>query len=344
MTKPQCLQCVGHGRACYYYVIGEGDPTRGPALPADVNLDHTELLNKFSLGLISPGIDAKSFEQQTTIALTTAAYAPYLMHEILAIVACHLAHTCPERKQYYLHAATQLQNEGLSFFNKIPKMTNRSRQPIVMFSFILGRHRCIDALATRCDGLEGLLTQWLGYAVTKQRRVSVVNAARPGLLKSEISPFMAWWDSGLKWPKGEGREFGGVLDLISSSALDDSAKEACRKAVNYVQAGYDSRPEGTGGESGPQRLMQMVFEWAALVPEGFVEMLKRRRPEAIAVLGCYAVLLHLAKDFWQIGDAGEHMLRVVDEHLGEGWSDWLAWPRGVVFANPWDGADEAQER
>ncbi|KAF6844911.1 C6 finger domain-containing protein [Colletotrichum musicola] len=310
-----------------------------PSHPVDINL-RKELLSKFSLGLISPGLDAKSFELETTNALTAAAKATYLMHEILAVVACHLAHTRPEMKQYYSHKPIQLQNEGLSLCNQIPnwKITKNNRKPIAMFSFILGRHLCIDALATRCNGLDGLLNNWLVYAGTKQCRVSLVNENRTGLLRS-MAPFMTWWDSGLKWPKGEGREFGGVLDLIPSSALDDSAKEACRKAVNYVQAGYESRPGGTGGESGPQRLMQMVFEWAALVPEGFVEMLKRRRPEAIAVLGWYAVLLHLAKDLWQIGDAGEHMLRVVGEHLGDGWSDWLAWPRGVVFANPWDGAD-----
>lgn len=98
------------GFKCTYY----GPDLSPPAHPVGVD-SHAELLNKFSLGLISPGIDAKSCEHDTTFTLTAAARAPYLMHEILAVAAYPLAHICPERRQYYSDQATQLQNKALSF-------------------------------------------------------------------------------------------------------------------------------------------------------------------------------------------------------------------------------------
>lgn len=62
----------------------------------------------------------------------------------------------------------------------------------------------------------------------------------------------------------------------------------------------------------------------------YILLLRQRRPEALAVLTYYAVLLHYAKDHWLVHDFGKFLIDSISDHLGEFWSDWLDWPRSVL--------------
>ena len=63
-----------------------------------------------------------------------------------------------------------------------------------------------------------------------------------------------------------------------------------------------------------------------------------RRPEALAVLVYYALLLHYGRSLWQVGDAGAYMLRVIAEHLGPEWDAWLEYPRERMAGDCWIGS------
>jgi hypothetical protein len=48
------------------------------------------------------------------------------------------------------------------------------------------------------------------------------------------------------------------------------------------------------------------------------------------ILGYFAVLLHRLRDCWNVGDAAERLLFVVEAHLEEPWLGALSWPKSFV--------------
>lgn len=49
-------------------------------------------------------------------------------------------------------------------------------------------------------------------------------------------------------------------------------------------------------------------------------------------LAYYGVLLHLARDYWTVGDAGEYLIEAITGYLGSSWADWLRWPNEVLVS------------
>lgn len=69
------------------------------------------------------------------------------------------------------------------------------------------------------------------------------------------------------------------------------------------------------------------------MPQEFTELLSQRRPEAIAIMGHWALLLHYSRDLWHVADSGSYLLRSISEYLGQDWEQWLSWPLSVLAAS-----------
>ncbi|KAL0931707.1 C6 finger domain-containing protein [Colletotrichum truncatum] len=314
-----------------------GSPSACPDPPGTrsgptVNMNHMELLVNFSLDLIIMELGDDLRESGTKVLLKAGVEAPYLMHEMMSLSALHLSHARPERKQYYMEQSVQLQTEAISLFNTTkPEVDGSNCVPIAMFSSMLGRHLCIEALATCNSGLDSFLDSYLNFARLRQRGAFVIQSVRLALEESELRPLLTW-GPGIEGLVPEGHDCDGLQALISSSSLDDSYKAACRRAVELIQVAYDNRDRRKCNPT-LKHMVRIIFTWAFMVPDDFIEMLSQRRPEAIAVLGYHTVILYLARDIWQVGDAGVRLLRIIGEHLGPEWEEWLAWPRSIVLGD-----------
>lgn len=55
-------------------------------------------------------------------------------------------------------------------------------------------------------------------------------------------------------------------------------------------------------------------------------MMEARRPEALAVLAYYALLLHYGRDMWQVGDVGRYLIGIIGEGIGKEWWEWVEGP------------------
>jgi hypothetical protein len=69
---------------------------------------------------------------------------------------------------------------------------------------------------------------------------------------------------------------------------------------------------------------------APAVPQKFTDLLSQRRPEALAIMGHWALLLHHTRALWHVGDSGSHLLKSISQYLGQSWEHWLTWPLSVL--------------
>jgi len=263
------------------------------------------------------------------LGFETALQAPYLMHQILAFSACHLAHVNPERSAYFRHQSVALQTRAVSLFNSARVDVDQSNcVPILLFSSMLGQHLLADTLALRpSTGIDGFITHYVQCIDMHRGIYTIATSAWPLLMKSELEPILSLSRTFTsRLPKGD--DCSSVSNLIDHT--DDMSKEerhACRTAVRYLQVGLDAVQSD---EHSPISRYQMICEWTMLVPPRFNRLLDAKQPVALVVLAYYAILLHFGRHLWQVGDAGRYIFALIESYLGSPWEIWLSHPRAVL--------------
>lgn len=295
-----------------------------------VNASHAELLLNFSLAIPVPDISREMCEPGTRIALDAALGAPYLLHEILAFSARHLAaKRPPEEAAGHLARSVRLQNAAISLFNAAKAEVDEATcVPMLLFSSLLGRHLLIDTLAARGD-LASFMDRYVQYVGIHRGLRAVATASWPLLMRSELKELLSWGSSAVNAvPRGE--QCAQLKTLIAASGLSPVEADACHKAVYYLQCGFDELEDAVVLGPAETARCRLPFIWNIAVPREFTEMLAARRVEALAIFAYYAVLLHHPRGMWHIGDAGLYIFELVVGFLGPEWAAWMAWPRRLL--------------
>ncbi|KAK4180230.1 hypothetical protein QBC36DRAFT_384544 [Triangularia setosa] len=175
---------------------------------------------------------------------------------------------------------------------------------------ILGHHLLADALSLRSRPLDVFLAEYARCSGLHRGVRTIAASSWPMLMESELIDMLSWK----------------MIDI--SASLKRGEKEACHEAIKFLQVGFDSEHEGEAGSKGNKH--QMTYSWPVVVPPELVALLTGKRPEALVVLGYICVLLHHARQMWQIRDAGRYIFAKVDERLGEDWRCWLDWPLEMI--------------
>lgn len=301
-----------------------------PAAEGVLNMAHMELgihlITDHRLFTLSDHVG--ELRHGVEYALRKGLEAPYLLHQLLAFSARHLAFVHPERAGSLKHLADTLQTRAVSLFNMSDWSQRVDRSncvEILLFSVALGHHLLADMLAKRPGGLEGFVAHCTQCMDTQRGIYTVAKSAWPLLLETDLAPSLNW-SKGFTSRRPKGDDCDGVLDLVDRSpSLTEDDKQACRTAINYLQVGLDAIPldqEATEGNP-----YQMLFSWTMLVPQEFTRLVADRRPEAIVVLAYYAMLLYHGRFMWQVQDAGAYIMGLIVDYLPPEWHPWLEHPR-----------------
>ncbi|GKU10918.1 unnamed protein product, partial [Fusarium langsethiae] len=122
-----------------------------------------------------------------------------------------------------------------------------------------------------------------------------------------------------------GTECAGILQRLRGGDLDQAVADVYCETVNILQYLLD-----TSQSSASERRVGVVQEWLVRVPYEYLTYLRQRCPEAIVILAHYAVLLHRARDYWAVGEAGRFLIQEIGSYLGGYWADWLVWPQQAL--------------
>lgn len=290
-------------------------------LDADLNIHHIELSVHLSYDpdLLSLTIDRETFVLSRDIPLIqkTGLEYPYLLHEVFAFCSCRLAYLKPEKREFYQNQAIQLQTRAVSLFNTTWKGVNESNcVAVTLFSSILGHHLLADTLAKRNSaGLDGLIKDCLQFLEMHRGIRTIVDSAWPQLMNSELEPVLSAsvrFTSRLTY----GIECSHLRQMVENSEFfSEEDKRDFYFMIHQLQIGFDAAK----AEVGRGYRHYMVYTWLLNTPQGFITHFSTKRPEALVLFAYYAVLLHFARDLWQVGDSGVYVLRITEEFLGEKW-------------------------
>jgi hypothetical protein len=184
----------------------------------------------------------KFHRARLALGFETALKAPYLLYQVLAFAACHLAHVDFERSAFFSRPAVVLQTRAISIFNTAKVEVDASNcVPILIFSSMLGRHLLAEMLAKRePNGFDGFITHYVQCVEMHRGIYIIATSAWPLLMESELEPILTMSRSlTSRQPKGE--DCVHVLALIENAEdMNEEEKQACRTAVRYLQVGLDA--------------------------------------------------------------------------------------------------------
>ncbi|KFX93673.1 hypothetical protein V490_04742 [Pseudogymnoascus sp. VKM F-3557] len=291
----------------------------------EVNMLHLELfyhaLNERSLYI---GASQNYVQTMTELVMPPAFSHPFLMNELLALSALHLAIVHPSRHQQLESVAAELQTGALLAFNQTcQQVTPSNCLPMFIFSSVIGNHVFYTTFKYHSDNFHTFLEEFVKYMQLHRGVRSVISnnwellrgLAAKALMLEDDSDLPAHGDA-------QGSECDSLRNLLDTADLDATTKITYIQAVNSLQWGFDAQHV--------RRVVGLTFAWPIQISSEYVELLKQRRPEALAILAYYAVMLHSHRDAWLVGGAGRYLIESITGYLGTYWENWLAWPNAAL--------------
>ncbi|KAF9873056.1 C6 finger domain-containing protein [Colletotrichum karsti] len=289
------------------------------------SLFHLDLLHHFQGPLTNVTVSIQSeLARILRVTYTEALRAPYLMDEVLAFASAHKSTVAQDSdsKALYQNESTRLQTRAISQLSLTNEDVNEDNfLPLFAFSLLLGQHVLFDVFSnpTSLTSVIDRFVQFLGL----HHGISMITSQSidrfTGLLQDLVPTDPVHFQVKVA-SLGRGTECQGLLQRLSESDLSESTKSVYADAVKILQYLFDTL------ESSDSRRYVAVQEWPVRISQDYISLLQQRRPEALVIMGYYAVLLHRAKDYWPVGDSGRFLIKVISNHLGSYWSDLLEWP------------------
>ncbi|PSN59750.1 putative C6 finger domain protein [Corynespora cassiicola Philippines] len=294
-----------------------------------INFHHMELIIHLTLNeeIFNLGDKISNYPHDLSFGLNMGLEFPYLLYQMLAFSAHHLAYLRPERSVTYQNQAVALQTRAVSLFNTSEMEIDKSNcVPVMLFSTILGHHILADVLSKRDPRNKASFIDQLTQCLKIQRGIyTIFHSALPILMESELRPILS---SSLKFTsrQPQGNHCGRLKQLLDcADGLNEEEKEACRLATRYLQIGFDAILSEEDEED--VNRYHMIYSWTMLVPPTYTDLLTAKRPEALGILGYYSLLLHYGRGLWQVKDAGKYMMHAIVETLDLAWLRWIEYPR-----------------
>jgi hypothetical protein len=253
------------------------------------------------------------------------------MDQVLALAAAHksttLSNDGDQRLQHFLRIeSTKLQTRALSRVTFAPDTVNKDNaDALYIFSMLLGHHVLFDTFSAP-ESLAATLNKLNQcFELHQSIRFTAAEALRRGCTALGIDSAREDYMAARPQDNISGTECAGLLERLRSADIDQATADVYCETVKILQYLFDSSKSSANG-----RRVAVVQEWLVRVPYEYITCLRQRRPESIVILAYYAVLLHGARHYWAVGEAGRFLIQATASHLGSYWTDWLAWPQQVL--------------
>ncbi|TVY85223.1 Sterol regulatory element-binding protein ECM22 [Lachnellula suecica] len=312
-----------------------------------------EVLHNWMSGGADAFMDHRSNEVHvfTNPMVEEALKHPFLMHQILAMSALHLAHIHPHKSAIYLHASGNHAATALALYQ--PEISNLNADNchacfafssnIFLYAWAtqdINKPSTIFFPPAKLTNSEGGDIQWIKLY---RGSIALLGASFPsireGPLRRQFDPWL-----GLNESREDPVEddIGSQLDNLGS-ALILGITTLREKEVLFKAAGTVRRAFSMLAFNHDIAPLAIVFAWFSWVSEAFYEMLERKVPEALLVAMHFCVALKsMERVFWIEGKA-ENLLKTMLDVMENGWERWTRWPIERVFGPEWlkEYADES---
>jgi hypothetical protein len=258
----------------------------------------------------------------------------FLMHEILAVAALHLARTRPARAGIYNTASDRHHQIALKFFQDIPDIDRQNCHATLACASLI----TVYSWAARA----GSLIMVNRNTPVDEKTVEVVQLLRgQSTLHSSVQE---WLVDGPLWPMFKPWA---QRDPQSEIILPEDEKHLSSLAQLWKPPPPAMSPDTASVLETSLETLRMVFSiatsdngvgfiaaalsWSCFIPEPYICLVQGGTPEALVLLAHYCVLLNRVNDFWWIQGQPQRLLATIRDGLDQSWQRWIEWPLREVW-------------
>ncbi|KAL0943045.1 fungal Zn binuclear cluster domain-containing protein [Colletotrichum truncatum] len=264
---------------------------------------------------------------------------PFLLHQLLAFSAYHLAYLQPECRHAYLMQAAQHQNDAINGMRGtlLGKISSTNCHALFASSVFL----TLSAFATYpsyekynpsfspIDSMLDIFTLSDGMSV-------ILRASDDDLHKGPLRDlFLRNPSEGQTTVEASLQPLFERLPRVSSRLAEIGLVEAEGKYT--INEAVMALTESIAKVSSINALsasaeFRAVFSWPVRMSTEYLDLLRRRHPAALVVLAHYCIIINAAEPFcWFLNGWARALISVISEQLiGTPWGELLVWPREVI--------------
>ncbi|KAG7054449.1 fungal Zn binuclear cluster domain-containing protein [Colletotrichum scovillei] len=265
---------------------------------------------------------------------------PFLLHQILAFSAYHLAYLQPDCRHAYLMQAAQHQNDAINGMRGTLLGTISSTNCHALFASSI--FLTLSAFATYpsyekynpsfspIDSMLDIFTLTDGMSMILRasdddlrkgplREIFIRGSGdtTPSTVEATLQPLFE------RLPRLSSR-------LAEIGLVEHEGKYAITNAVIALSECI-AKVSTFNAMSAPVEF-RAVFLWPILMTSDYLDMLRRRHPAAMVVLAHYCVIVHMAEPFcWFLNGWARSLVSLISQHLAATpWADLMAWPVEII--------------
>lgn len=251
----------------------------------------------------------------------------FLMHGLLAISALHLASLQPQRALELQKSAFISKQAALSLFRRVAaEIGSDDTHAVFAFSWFVVPYVLSlsgGSQSSKIPNFDGESPHWF---LVIRGLIALLWKNWMDLVNGPFSPLLAQTSG--EFSKSSNPDDGELAKLHQILAPKDDvfAEEetelaACRVALEELRrvSALPYAPCNTLPST------SSVFLWTGTVTDEFLQLLYKRKPEALVVLAYYCVLLKRVNSIWYFKGVGETLLDAINNKLDKKWKPWIAW-------------------
>ncbi|KAF2468802.1 uncharacterized protein BDR25DRAFT_315773 [Lindgomyces ingoldianus] len=273
----------------------------------------------------------------------------FLMHELLAYSALHMAYSCPGQRKGYYALGTHHQDLAIRAMRQfLPSMTPENDAPALFAtsSLVLLTVLAANALDASRSNLQSPIDDLLDVFALVQGMHFILSSYAPivakhpiGILVSnhgskEIMPPLPILDESC-------HHINDLLTLIQTEDIEEDVRTECVSAIITFQ-------EFTQVTAGPyldSRELRMMFIWPSKLSVNYLNMLRQKEPVAVAILAYYATILYAAESVhWFMSGWAQRIVGAISEIVDPSWLRAMQWPIQVVTSTISTQQQQERER
>ncbi|KAF4998670.1 hypothetical protein FGRMN_2996 [Fusarium graminum] len=304
--------------------IGSPQPTVSSS--GGINLVDLELFHTFSTSTYSTLFTSSGLREfrRTTVPRLAIQY-DYLMGEVLALAALHLAYHRPDQRHQYLSTALTHHQAASQKARVLLKSINQENTDVL---FVFSCLTTVVTMATpkrsRLSGMtleDGDFEDWI-YLV--QGTAELKSVLGPNSPQSSLAPLFTYARN--KWTLHHSFHFtyaysGDMLyeleHQIRSCVLDPQKLDILIERINSLKSAACQSLDWEASD---------MFFWLSGGIDGFLPLIKARDQEAWAVLAHFCPMLKKAERQWWLQGWADCTMRKIHQQLDEEYKAWILRP------------------
>ncbi|OCK93414.1 uncharacterized protein K441DRAFT_638462 [Cenococcum geophilum 1.58] len=290
-----------------------------------------ELMHQWTTSTYQTLTSLEEVRQIWKLTIPKMAFAhTYLMHEILALSASHLAYLQPDHRHAYFMLATHHQNIAINIMRmELSSITSENCHALFVTSSLvaLTAFSSPDSVnpATPIDDLVDIFLLMRGmHGILKSAFEMIKEGPLGSILDSGPAPPPTSLLLMLLSRLGE------LSTLLTTREPDRDVRELCSVAIsNFMET------TALGITHTDDRELRVAFIWPIGVSMGFISLLRQRNGVALAILAHYCIILHTAehnatRKNWFLSGWGSRIVESITSTVDPIWQDSVRWPMECI--------------